>query len=271
MYEQNIVIYLLAHTAPVRSRILQWVKSFPNTENYELPKCSDGALISSLAAKRCYLSFVPGANPNVQKVRSDLASFFDNILKSKHGSVLEHVYYTFAIEGLTRVCTAELNRHRAGSAVSQESMRYCRPHPDKGFPVWKPLSLMENPKDDPDIKAKKAKTWDLMKTAFAKIEEIYNELLELWEVDKLPFSEKKKITSLLRRIVPLGVSTGGVWTWNIRAMRHIIEVRTSPAAEEEIAFLFNKIAHLMVNKEPLLFKDFAKYENGVWRPEYSKV
>src|SRR4051812_32446072 len=71
-----------------------------------------------LAGRRCYLSFEPGLNPNVTKIRSEIKDYCDNIMKAKHGSVLEHFTYTFAIEGMSRVATAEMNRHRAGVAIS---------------------------------------------------------------------------------------------------------------------------------------------------------
>ena len=70
-----------------------------------------------MAAKRCYMSFEAGLNPNVTRVRKDLTEYLDNVLKSGHGSVLEHATYTFAIENVSRVFTGELNRHRAGVGI----------------------------------------------------------------------------------------------------------------------------------------------------------
>ena len=64
-----------------------------------------------------------GANPNVSKVRADRREYFANILRSAHGSVLEHANYSFALRNVSRVLTHELVRHRAGSAFSQESLR----------------------------------------------------------------------------------------------------------------------------------------------------
>ena len=39
-------------------------------------------------------------------------------------SVAEHVYFTFAIEGISRACSHQLVRHRAGIVFSQQSQRY---------------------------------------------------------------------------------------------------------------------------------------------------
>lgn len=46
------------------------------------------------------------------------------VLDSGHQSVAEHVYFTFAIEGISRACSHQLVRHRAGIVFSQQSQRY---------------------------------------------------------------------------------------------------------------------------------------------------
>jgi len=44
--------------------------------------------------------------------------------KQGHGSVLEHAVYVLLIEGISRSCSHELVRHRAGFGYSQISQRY---------------------------------------------------------------------------------------------------------------------------------------------------
>ena len=46
------------------------------------------------------------------------------VLNSGHQSIAEHVYFTFAIEGISRACSHQLVRHRAGIVFSQQSQRY---------------------------------------------------------------------------------------------------------------------------------------------------
>lgn len=46
------------------------------------------------------------------------------VLSSGHASIAEHVYFTFAIEGISRACSHQLVRHRAGIVFSQQSQRY---------------------------------------------------------------------------------------------------------------------------------------------------
>ena len=53
------------------------------------------------------------------------ADFVRRIIKSGHESVLEHVSFTFRIEGLSRAALAQLTRHRLAS-FDVESQRYVK-------------------------------------------------------------------------------------------------------------------------------------------------
>ena len=87
----------------------------------------------------------------------------------------------------------------------------------------------------------------------------------------MPFAVKKEITSALRRLAPIGLSTDILWTANVRTLRHVIEMRTAPGAEEELRLVFDQVARLMLVEAPNLFQDFARQEDGSWVPEWRKV
>jgi thymidylate synthase (FAD) len=74
----------------------------------------------------------------------------------------------------------------------------------------------------------------------------------------------------MRRFAPEGVGTGLVWTANVRTLRHTLEARTAPGAEEEIRLLFGKIGELMRQEAPALFSDY-EVEDGAWVPGWRKV
>src|SRR5262249_3501873 len=100
-----------------------------------------GELLVEFGGRACYRSWEPGLNPNVTRVRTDRREYLRNILRSAHGSVLEHASYSFALRNVSRVATHEIVRHRAGAAYSQESLRYVR-LVDIGFrvpPALEPL------------------------------------------------------------------------------------------------------------------------------------
>ena len=60
-----------------------------------------------------------------------------HLYKNGHHSVMEHIYYTFKIEGISRACSHQLVRHRHCS-FTQRSQRYCS---EDGFGVVRPYSI----------------------------------------------------------------------------------------------------------------------------------
>lgn len=271
MSEVNIEFFNIGRTMVDKEQVKKWLE-FIGVENFEIPEgVTDPALLIALAAKRCYKSFEPGLNPNVTKVRSNMVEYFDNILKSRHGSVLEHAVYTYAIENVSRVFTAEMNRHRAGWAISEGSLRFIRF--DKDIPYWLPTSLQPNIEDDKDLAERKQATRNIFARAFAMQEDFYGDMLRVWDMESTDknFHYKKVVTSCLRRIIGMGVATGGVWSGNIRALRHVISMRTAEGAEEEIFHVFGRIAKDIVTREPMIFQDFEEQSNGVWLAKNWKV
>lgn len=276
MSQVDIQVFRIGHTQVDQAEVHKWMERLGVTGSLADGETTDPAQLIALAAKRCYMSFEAGLNPNVTRVRSDMVSYFDNILRSGHGSVLEHAVYTYAIEGVSRVFTAEMNRHRAGWAISEGSLRFIRF--DEDVPYWLPDSLRENPADDDDLKYKKIKSRIVFNRVFMQAASDYSELVDIWDMEASDknFDYKKKVTSCLRRIIPMGVATGGVWSGNIRAFRHVIALRTDPAAEEEIAHVFRLIGTDIVNREPMLFQDFERrggkdHTQDSWVPENWKV
>src|SRR3954471_4973243 len=215
-----------------------------------------GELIVEFGGRACYRSWEPGLNPNVTRVRTDQREYFANLLRSAHGSVLEHANYSFALRNVSRVFTHELVRHRAGSAFSQESLRYVR-LTDIGFRVPPALQPVR----------------DQVISIVERLEEFQRDAAAALGVDAdgVPFHVKKEVTSALRRLAPLGLSTDIIWTANVRTLRHVIEMRTAPGAEEELRLVFDLIARIMLEEAPGLFQDFARDEDGAWVPEFRKV
>lgn len=151
--------------------------------------------------------------------------------------------------------THELVRHRAGSAFSQESLRFVR--------------LDEIPFRIPEsMEPLRPQIVSILET----LEEFQISAAKHFELDKegIPFHHKKEITSAMRRLAPEGLTTVIFWTANVRTLRHTIAARTDAGAEEELRFVFDKIGKIMVQEAPLLFGDFV-VEDGAWKTEYKKV
>jgi thymidylate synthase (FAD) len=215
-----------------------------------------GELIVEFGGRACYRSWEPGLNPNVSRVRTDQREYFANILRSAHGSVLEHANYSFALRNVSRTFTHELVRHRAGSAFSQESLRYVR-LTDIGFRV---APALEPVREQVLAIVEQLEEFQVSAASELGIDD-----------DGVPFHVKKEVTSALRRLAPIGLSTDIVWTANARTLRHVIEMRTAPGAEEELRLVFDTIARMMQAEAPGLFQDFARADDGSWVPEYRKV
>ncbi len=215
-----------------------------------------GELLVEFGGRACYRSWEPGLNPNVTRVRTDQGEYFENLLASGHGSVLEHANYSLAFRNVSRVFTHELVRHRAGSAFSQESLRYVR-LTDLGFRVPPALEPVR----------------DQVLSIVEALEEFQRTAADTLGIDAegVPFHVKKEVTSALRRLAPIGLSTDIIWTANLRTLRHVIEMRTAEGAEEELRLVFDLVARMMRREAPHIFGDFALDAAGAWVPGYAKV
>ena len=231
---------------------LQWLKRTKESSQ------SDGDYLSELAGRICYKSFGVGLNPNITQIRQKSNEYITNTLAKGDGSIFEHATCTFAFLNVSRVFTHELVRHRAGTAISQESLRYVRP---ENIGIWLPPDLLNKQKDIKLI-------IESIEDKYRKLEKSYN-----WEGEK--FDVKKIITSSLRRILPQGIATNIIWSANHRTIRHVITMRTHESAEVEIRMIFDKVATIMRKNFPLIYSDFKykKLADGTksWYPEYKKV
>lgn len=268
----EISVRTLAQTVVNREAVREWLNEM-GADEFEIPSeeaVSDPALLVALAAKQCYMAFQPGLNPNVTKVRKDMVDYLDNVLSQRHGSVLEHAVFTFGINGCSRVFTGEMNRHRAGVGISERSMRYIR---YTNIKFWMPECFRPESVDSKDILEKKRLSRERLTAQFKSQEEMMSFFADIWkeELSEIStFHAKKILTSAFRRGIGMGVATGGVWTLNIRALRHVIALRTDAGAEEEIVHVFKKVGNIMISQVPELFSDF-KEVNGCLTPEYWKV
>ncbi|PIR89551.1 MAG: thymidylate synthase (FAD) [Candidatus Harrisonbacteria bacterium CG10_big_fil_rev_8_21_14_0_10_40_38] len=219
---------------------LEWLGAL----EWESDAPSDAELIPEVAGRLCYRSFAPGLNPNVKKVRGSNKEYLEHILEVGHGSVLEHGMLTFIIVNASRVFTHELVRHRVGVGISQESLRFVR-LTDLSF--WEPEWALE----DTELQQRNTEIIRLL-------EEHQDWLAKHFGLDEsgIKFEEKKKKTSYMRRFAPIGLATSICWSCNFRTLRHVIEMRTHPAAEEEIRLIFGMIAKIAQERYPNIFGDY---------------
>ena len=261
MKEVTPQVKIIAETKMDFEHLQSYLDSIGATEYDPRSTESDGESLIMAAGKACYRSWQPGLNPNVTRTRSDTKEYIGNIISTGHGSVLEHTSVSFLIYNVSRVFTHELVRHRVGTAFSQESLRFVR-LVDIDF--WIPQVLKDEDNADGEGVA-------LIKEAVEYLESVQEKLAKIYHIDeRKSFAIKKKLTSAFRRLAPIGLATCIVFSMNLRTARHLIPLRTSRHAEEEIRLVFSQIAEILVERFPHVFQDFHSRRVGGYREWYAE-
>lgn len=212
--------------------------------NWSSDASTDVELLTEIYGRSCYKSFGTTLNPNVTRVRQSSKSYLTNIIEKGDGSVLEHGVANFFFADVSRVFTHELVRHRVGTAMSQESLRYVRL---TDLDYYAPLCIQEN-----------EQVMTLFSKTFEELSKLQKEMADIFDLDTMDsFGDKKELTSAMRRLAPIGLATNIGWSCNMRTLRHVIEMRTDPSAEEEIRLVFSQVADLAIKRWPNLFSDYT--------------
>ncbi len=200
--------------------------------------------IVEIAGRVCYMSFGPRQSP-----RSN-AEYVRNLLNQGHESVLEHVVWTFILEGISRAFSHELVRHRAGFAFSQLSQQY---HDERAANAVEPSILLKFP----DLH----RAWQ---SSIQCSQETYATLLQRLESLRSNFSDpndKKEINrfihSAARSVLPNAIETKIVMSANARALRYFLKLRGTIAGDEEMRFVCAELLKIVKEEAPSLFSDFS--------------
>lgn len=212
-----------------------------------------GTQLIKTAGQACYASWGP------KRSKNDRASaYMENIKDGGHGSVLEHANYSFFLYGISRSNTHEIVRHRAGAAYSQLSQRYVS---------GKVLRFVERPEycADPELHQWFCERIDRDFDAYHEIADYLERRQADGEVSlsaDRKTDRRKRVQQTARSILPNEVETQMVMTCNVRAWRHMIEMRSNEHAETEIRELFTRIYLCLREVEPILFEDYSLKELG---------
>lgn len=196
------------------------VKLLKYTENPER--------VVAMAARLCYSAV--GAEELSEKMSDkQVTSLVEKIVSMGHASTMEHVSFTFAIEGISRVLSHQLVRHRIAS-YSQQSQRYVSEH---DFEYILPPSVKDNA-------AAKQRFEQLMQD----IRGAYEELTEMG----VPKEDA-------RYVLANATETKVVATFNARSLLHFFELRCCNRAQWEIRAMANLMLAETKKAAPLLFKN----------------
>ena len=212
---------------------------------------SSGAQLCKIAGQTCYASFSPKRTMNREAAR-----YFKNIMESGHGSVLEHANFSFLLYGISRSLTHELIRHRAGFGFSQLSQRYVS---------GRVLRFVERPEFQDGGKFHQL-FLERIDRAYAEYHKLAEALLaEQGSGTAILSAEaktdlRKKINQAARGLLPNETETIMVITGNVRAWRHVIEMRASDHSELEIRALAVRLFLCLQQIEPILLGDYQLHE-----------
>lgn len=211
----------------------------------------DGEKLIASAAKLCYSSVgINEIEENLDEKKSE--SFLSLLMDLNHESPIEHVSFTFGVEGVSRTLTHQLVRHRIAS-FSQQSQRYVKL---EQFEYIVPPSIGEN---------KKAK--EIFLKAMEEDQKYYDEISKLLYKDHYKkyidqgFTEKesnskagKESIEDARYIFPNACETKIVFTMNARSLLNFFRLRTCNRAQWEIRNLAITMLKEVIKVYPVLFK-----------------
>jgi len=184
--------------------------------------------VIALAARLCYSPSSIG-ELQLRLESSDIESFLDKIMSLGHHSVLEHASFTFGIEGISRVTTHQLVRHRIAS-FSQQSQRYVS-HKDEF------TSIM------PDTIADNFEARRIFAFMSETVHKAYAQLVELG----IPPEDA-------RYILPNATETKIIMSMNARELLHFFGLRCCQRAQWEIREMSVEMLRLVKKVAPVVFR-----------------
>ncbi|MGI9042121.1 MAG: FAD-dependent thymidylate synthase [Gemmatimonadales bacterium] len=206
-------------------------------------EATDGERIAEFAGRLCYMS---QHNPAGRTT----AEYLRNILKQGHGSVFEHATYVALIEGISRSCSHELVRHRAGWGFSQLSQRYV----DESHAAFvMPPAILGHEALEAEWTAQIEAAQAAYVVAVERLMARYE-----WVEDKV--HRRKLAREAARSVLPNATEVKIVVSANLRAWRTMLELRLGEGAELEIRRMAVACLRLLQQEAPALFVDFEIYQ-----------
>jgi thymidylate synthase (FAD) len=190
--------------------------------------------VVAMAAKLCYSP--SGVDELKQKIEArDQAAFVEKLAAIGHLSPIEHVSFSFGIEGISRACSHQLVRHRVAS-YSQQSQRYVKA---ERFDYVIPPSI----KQDAALTREFERCMDEAQANYTKVLKRLEDLGLKGETGQQD----------ARYLLPNAAETKIVVTMNARELLHFFRVRTCNRAQWEIRIMAEKMLALVKKVAPTIF------------------
>lgn len=208
--------------------------------------------VIAAAAKLCYSAV--GVEDILAKMSPEkTADFIEMLTAMGHESPVEHVSFTFAIEGVSRSLLAQLTRHRLASYsvqsqryVAKDAFEYIIPPAIEQIPEAKQLFVeaMEHDRE----------TYKRLSELLAEAHE--KELLLAGKDEKEAAKAAKKAANEdARYVLSNACDTKIVMTMNVRSLYNFFSLRCCERAQWEIRALATEMLRLVKGVSPILFKN----------------
>ncbi len=190
--------------------------------------------VVAMAAKLCYSP--AGVEELKERIEAkDQATFVERLASIGHLSPVEHISFTFGIEGISRACTHQLVRHRVAS-YSQQSQRYVKADQ---FDYIVPPSI----KKDPDLTREFEK-------CMAEAQSNYTKVLK--RLEELGYKGESGQQDA-RYLLPNAAETKIIITMNARELLHFFRVRCCNRAQWEIREMSERMLAIVKGTAPTIF------------------
>ncbi len=205
------------------------------------------------AAKLCY------SHVGVEDIMEGLElhntdKFLGMLMDIGHESPIEHVSFTFAVEGVSRVLTHQLVRHRIGCSYSQQSQRYVKL---EQFEYIIPPEIEKIPQaKELFVKAMKEDQQTYNNIVEILFNEHFDRLIAEGKTEKQAKSaaEKSSIEDA-RYVFPNACETKIVFTMTARALMNFFRHRCCNRAQWEIQEMVDEMLKQVKAVAPTLFKN----------------
>ena len=265
---------------------------------YKKPKAtllhSSPLSLGELSGRVCYNSFNLSENELVKDFENNPSNFVNNLPKlgdieeSKlldklfnvyfHESVAEHINLTYFVKDVSREVVIEWNRHRIGLATSQKSTRYTI---EDVIDTWVDYN-------EARISLQRSDEYNLYQDYYNKVassivhldEDLIDittkymyDMLSVYNSEEplrkgLTGGAKKKQNDRVKRMLPESWMLEGVWTFNLRSLKHFVELRSSGSAYYGIQEVVDTILEQTPHKYRILID--KKYRKNLQKETKEK-
>lgn len=187
--------------------------------------------VVAMAARLCYSS------DSIEELGDKMSpkkieTLVKKLIEMGHESPIEHVTFTFGIEGVSRALSHQLVRHRI-SSISQKSQRYVK---ESNFSFVIPPSIYGN-----------ERAWDIFNDTMTFIQTSYDMLSDLG----IPQEDA-------RYVLPNACQTSLILTMNARSLYNFFSHRLCIRSQWEIRKLAEEMLDILKTVSPLLFSNVDK-------------